>query len=280
VLRARVGASDMGTLTGPERSLAGTAAVVTGGGGLIGASISNVLARQGAQIVIIDTDETRAQQVAAGIVADGGDAVALKADIGDEADVTDAFAAIAELGVPLRVLVNCAAPITLALQETPAAEIVVSTWDEMIRIALRGTMLCCRSALQRMVDNRCGAIVNISSVHAHAGDLALVAYPVAKAGIVALSRSIATQYGRAGIRCNVVSPGTIPPKGMSETDIERRVRHQAIDRTGVPNDIAQAVAYLATDASSFVTGQELIVDGGVLCHLPSFATGGHVQRAR
>ena len=65
---------------------------------------------------------------------------------------------------------------------------------------------------------------------------------------------------------------------MTEHDIERRVRHQAIGRAGVPNDIAQAVAYLATDASSFVTGQELIVDGGVLCHLPSFATGGHAQR--
>lgn len=278
--RARVGASEMGALTGSGRSLAGTAAVVTGGAGLIGASIANLLARQGAQIVIVDTDHTRAQQVAAGIVADGGDVVSLEADIGDEADVTDAFAAIDELGAPLQVLVNCAAPIALALQETPAAEITVSTWDEMIRIALRGTMLCCRSALQRMVDNRCGAIVNISSVHAHAGDLALVAYPVAKAGIVALSRSIATQYGRAGIRCNVVSPGTIPPEGMTQHDIERRVRHQAIGRAGVSNDIAEAVAYLATDASSFVTGQELIVDGGVLCHLPSFATGGHVQRAR
>ena len=113
----------MGALTGPGRSLAGTAAVVTGGAGLIGASIANLLARQGAQIVIVDTDHTRAQQVAAGIVGDGGDVVSLEADIGDEADVTDAFAAIDELGAPLQVLVNCAAPIALALQETPAAEI-------------------------------------------------------------------------------------------------------------------------------------------------------------
>jgi NAD(P)-dependent dehydrogenase (short-subunit alcohol dehydrogenase family) len=269
----------MGALVGPEFSLAGTAAVVTGGAGLIGTSIATVLARRGAQIVIIDTDRQRAQHVAADIEADGGVAVALQADAGNEAEVENAFAALDRLDCPLRVLVNCAAPVTLALQEVPAAEIAVSIWDEMIRIVLRGTMLCCRAALQRMVGNGGGAIVNISSVHAHAGDLALVAYPVAKAGIVALSRSIATQYGRAGVRCNVVSPGTIPPEAMAQQDIARRVQHQAIDRAGLPNDIAQAVAYLATDGASFVTGQELIVDGGVLCHLPSFATGGHVQRS-
>jgi NAD(P)-dependent dehydrogenase (short-subunit alcohol dehydrogenase family) len=275
----RTGAADMDALKGTERGLAGTAAVVTGGAGLIGASISAVLARHGAEIVIVDANRERALCVAADIEAAGGAAVAVEADVGNETDVENAFDAVDRLGVPLRVLVNCAAPVALALQESPAAAIAVSVWDEMIRIALRGTMLCCRSALQRMVGNHRGAIVNISSVHAHAGDLALVAYPVAKAGIVALSRSVATQYGRAGIRCNVVSPGTIPPEGMTDQDIERRVRHQAIDRPGVPNDIAQAVAYLATDASSFVTGQELIVDGGMLCHLPSFATGGHVQHS-
>jgi NAD(P)-dependent dehydrogenase (short-subunit alcohol dehydrogenase family) len=268
----------MGALTDPEHSLAGTAAVVTGGAGLIGAGIATVLARYGARIVIVDTDADRARTVVNYIEANGGIALALEADVGDEADVANAFDAVDRLDVPLRVLVNCAAPVTLALQEAPAAEIAVPVWDEMIRIALRGTMLCCRAALRRIVDHGCGAIVNISSVHAHAGDLALVAYPVAKAGIVALSRSIATQYGRAGVRCNVVSPGTIPPETMAHHDIARRVQHQAIDRAGLPDDIAQAVAYLATDVASFVTGQELIVDGGVLCHLPSFATGGNVQR--
>jgi NAD(P)-dependent dehydrogenase (short-subunit alcohol dehydrogenase family) len=270
----------MGALTRAESSLAGTAAVVTGGAGLIGAGVATVLARHGALVVIVDTEQDRAQAVVGHIAASGGVALALEADVGDEADVANAFDTVDRLHVPLQVLVNCAAPLTLALREVPAAEIAVPMWDEMIRIVLRGTMLCCRAALQRMVDNGSGAIVNISSVHAHAGDLALVAYPVAKAGILALSRSIATQYGRAGVRCNVVSPGTIPPETMAQHDIARRVQHQAIDRAGLPDDIAQAVGYLATDAASFVTGQELIVDGGVLCHLPSFATGGHVQRSR
>jgi NAD(P)-dependent dehydrogenase (short-subunit alcohol dehydrogenase family) len=173
--------------------------------------------------------------------------------------------------------VNCAAPVALALREQPAERLQVATWDEMIRVALRGTMLCCRAALRRMVPAGGGCIVNISSIHAYAGDLALVAYPVAKAGIIALTRAIATQYGRAGVRCNAVCPGTIPPPGLPAADLVRRLRHQAIERPGDPDDIAQAVAYLAGPAASFITGQALVVDGGVLCHLPSYADGGHVQ---
>ena len=101
-------------------------------------------------------------------------------------------------------------------------------------------MLCSRAALRRMVLAG-GCIVNISSIHAYAGDLALVAYPVAKAGIIALTRAIATQYGRAGVRCNAVCPGTIPPPDLSAADLARRLRHQAIERPGDPDDIAQAV---------------------------------------
>jgi NAD(P)-dependent dehydrogenase (short-subunit alcohol dehydrogenase family) len=159
----------MGALTGPEHGLAGTAAVVNGGAGLIGAGIATVLARYGARMVIVDTDAGRARTVVSHIESNDGVALALEADVGDEADVANAFDAVDRLDVPLRVLVNCAAPVTLALQELPAAELAVPVWDEMIRIVLRGTMLCCRAALQRMVDNGCGAIVNISSVHAHAG---------------------------------------------------------------------------------------------------------------
>jgi NAD(P)-dependent dehydrogenase (short-subunit alcohol dehydrogenase family) len=180
-------------------------------------------------------------------------------------------------GPGVGVLVNSAAPVALALRERPADRLEVATWDEMLRVALRGTMLCSRAALGRMVPAGDGAIVNISSIHAYAGDLALVAYPVAKAGIIALTRAIATQYGRSGVRCNVVCPGTIPPPDLSPADLARRLRHQAIGRPGDPDDIAQAVAYLAGPAASFITGQALVVDGGVLCHLPSFADGGHVQ---
>jgi NAD(P)-dependent dehydrogenase (short-subunit alcohol dehydrogenase family) len=260
-----------------DYDLDGRVAVVTGGAGLIGAGIAAVLAQRGARVLILDLDERRAQAVARGISAAGGVAAAVAADVGDETDVERAFARADVLGAPVGVLVNCAAPVALALREQPAERLSVATWDEMIRVALGGTMLCCRAALRRMVPAGGGCIVNISSIHASAGDLALVAYPVAKAGIIALTRAIATQYGRAGVRCNAVCPGTIPPPDLPAPDLARRLRHQAIGRPGDPDDIAQAVAYLAGPAASFITGQALVVDGGVLCHLPSFADGGHVQ---
>jgi NAD(P)-dependent dehydrogenase (short-subunit alcohol dehydrogenase family) len=260
-----------------DYDLDGRVAVVTGGAGLIGAGIAVVLAQRGARVLVVDVDERRAAAVARGICEGGGVAAAVAADVGDEAAVERAFDHADALGGPVGVLVNCAAPVALALREQPADRLRVATWDEMLRVALRGTMLCSRAALGRMVPAGDGAIVNISSIHAYAGDLALVAYPVAKAGIIALTRAIATQYGRSGVRCNVVCPGTIPPPDLSPADLARRLRHQAIGRPGDPDDIAQAVAYLAGPAASFITGQALVVDGGVLCHLPSFADGGHVQ---
>jgi NAD(P)-dependent dehydrogenase (short-subunit alcohol dehydrogenase family) len=269
-----------------DYDLDGRVAVVTGGAGLIGAGIAAVLAQRGARVLVVDLDERRAEAVARGICEAGGLAAAVAADVGDEAAVERAFAHADALGTGspgsagstgVGVLVNCAAPVALALRERPADRLEVATWDEMLRVALRGTMLCSRAALARMVPAGGGAIVNISSIHAYAGDLALVAYPVAKAGIIALTRAIATQYGRSGIRCNAVCPGTIPPPGLPAADLARRLRHQAIERPGDPDDVAQAVAYLAGPAASFITGQALVVDGGVLCHLPSFADGGHIQ---
>jgi NAD(P)-dependent dehydrogenase (short-subunit alcohol dehydrogenase family) len=260
-----------------DQELDGRVAVVTGGAGLIGAGIAAVLAQRGARVLVVDLDEPRAQAVAEGIREAGGVAAAVAADVGDEAAVERAFAHADALGGPAGILVNCAAPVALALRERPADRLEVATWDEMLRVALRGAMLCSRAALRRMVPAGGGAIVNISSIHAYAGDLALVAYPVAKAGLIALTRAVATQYGRSGVRCNAVCPGTIPPPGLPAADLARRLRQQAIERPGDPDDIAQAVAYLAGPAASFITGQALVVDGGVLCHLPSFADGGHVQ---
>ena len=263
-----------------DYDLDGRVAVVTGGAGHIGAGLAAVLAQRGARVLVVDLDQRRAEAVARGICEAGGVAAAVAADVGDEAGVERAFARADALGAGSAgagVLVNCAAPVALALREQPADRLEVATWDEMLRVALRATMLCCRAALRRMVPAGGGAIVNISSIHAYAGDLALVAYPVAKAGIIALTRAVATQYGRAGVRCNAVCPGTIPPPDLPTADLARRLRHQVIERPGDPDDVAQAVAFLAGPAASFITGQALVVDGGVLCHLPSYADGGHVQ---
>jgi NAD(P)-dependent dehydrogenase (short-subunit alcohol dehydrogenase family) len=251
-------------------------AVVTGGGGLIGSAVAALLANYGARVAVVDIVAHRAEAVAREIAAADADAIPFTADIADEHAVAELFQEIEARFAGVDALVNCAAPLGLVREERPLAELSVPVWDDMMRIAVRGTMLCSRAALQLMIAAGSGSIVNVSSIHAFAGDTSLVAYPAAKAAIVALTRSTATQYGRHGVRCNVVCPGTIPPSDTDASVIERRVRHQAIGRPGVPRDVADAVAFLVSDESSFITGQALTVDGGVLMHLPSYAEGGNV----
>jgi NAD(P)-dependent dehydrogenase (short-subunit alcohol dehydrogenase family) len=122
-----------------------------------------------------------------------------------------------------------------------------------------------------MAERGGGSIVNIASTHAHGGDPELTAYPTAKAGLLGLTRTIATQYGAAGIRCNTVTLGTYLAASAPAEWRASKIRHQLLARSGEPADAANAVAFLASPASSFVTGADLAVDGGVLAHLPSYA---------
>lgn len=253
-----------------------TTAVIVGGGGHIGSAAAKFLARLGVRVAVVDVAADKAKAVTWEITVAGGDARACAADVSDESAVESTFAELAsELG-HVDALVNCAAPLHLLREERPVADMPVAIWDEILAITLRGTMLCTRQVLPLMTAQGHGAIVNVSSIHADAGDTGMVAYPAAKAAVVALSRSVATQYGRDGVRCNVVSPGAVPAPGTAPTDIAGRLRHQAIARVGQAEDIAYAIAFLLSDQAAFITGQVLTVDGGVLMHLPSFADGGNV----
>jgi NAD(P)-dependent dehydrogenase (short-subunit alcohol dehydrogenase family) len=250
--------------------LDGKVAVVTGGGGLIGSAVAALLAQQGAAVAIVDIAAEPAAAVAEGIASSGASAVPFAADVADTDAVDLLFADLAARFQQIHIHVNCAAPLGLVPDERPLADLSLDVWDEMMRVALRGTMLCSRAAIPLLRDAGGGSIVNVSSIHALAGDSAVSAYPAAKAGIVALTRSIATQYGHHKVRCNVVCPGTIPSPTTSQSDVARRVRHQVIDRAGTPADVANAVVFLASDEASFITG-------GVLIHLPSYADGGNMQ---
>jgi NAD(P)-dependent dehydrogenase (short-subunit alcohol dehydrogenase family) len=255
--------------------LDGRVAVVTGGGGLIGSAIAELLAAQGAHVAVVDIDGDRAEAVAKSIVRGGMQASPFIGNVADETSVNALFGEIEESFDRIDALVNGAAPLRLVAGERPVAELHLDDWDAILQGTLRASLLCTRAALGLMTKS--GSIVNISSIHAFAGDTTLVAYPAAKAALGALTRTVATQYGRKGIRCNAVCPGTIPPPGLAATEIERRVRHQAIGREGTPRDVANAVLFLLSDESSFITGQTLTVDGGVLIHLPSYAEGGNVK---
>lgn len=261
-------------------ALEGLVAVVTGGAGHLGAPMTATLARQGAAVVVADLDGERAAAHADALAADGLAALGVALDVADEASVAAAFTATTERFGGVDVLVNNAAPSPIIRQDAPVGRLDLEVWDAMQSVVVRGALLCTQAALPSMIDRGGGSIVNVASIHAHAADADLTAYPVAKAALLGVTRAVATQYGRAGVRCNSVTLGTIPFPAMSEEARRNKIRHQLLDRAGDPQDVANLVAFLASPASGFTTGTDVRADGGVLAHLPSYADGGTFQLVR
>jgi NAD(P)-dependent dehydrogenase (short-subunit alcohol dehydrogenase family) len=175
----------------------------------------------------------------------------------------------------LDILHNNAAAMHLLREDGDALSTDLAIWDAMLDINLRGQLLVMRAVLPQMLEQQSGSIVNTSSVTGLAGDLLLTAYGASKAAVLHLTKSVATQYGRRGIRCNAVVPGLIrvtrPGGGLPEEALRQHVRQQLLDLVGEPEDIARAVAFLASDEARFITGQALVVDGGLTTHISSYA---------
>jgi NAD(P)-dependent dehydrogenase (short-subunit alcohol dehydrogenase family) len=249
--------------------LAGLVAVVTGGAGHLGAAVTATMARQGAKVVVADLDGRRAADHAAALAKDGLESLAVEVDVASDSSVAAAFAAVTGCFGGVDVLVNNAAPMRFVARDAPVLEVDLGTWDAVQDVVVRGALLCCRHALPLLVQRGGGSIVNVGSIHAHSGDPDLTAYPVAKAALLGLTRQVATQYGRFGVRCNSVSLGMIPYPAMSAAARQARMGRQLIQREGRPADAASLVAFLAGPASAFITGADVVADGGVLAHLPS-----------
>ncbi|MFO1067044.1 MAG: SDR family oxidoreductase [Geminicoccaceae bacterium] len=240
--------------------------LITGGGRGIGRATVLRLAREGASVAVIDRDAEPAEAIVAEIKAMGRNGVALTGDIVDP-DAGPRFVAAAEAALgPLDVLVNNAAHTTKAtLDATEPHE-----WDAEMAVTLRAAWLMAKAALPGMVARGKGAIVNIASVN---GLMVFgnPAYSAAKAGMISLTQSIAIEYGPKGVRCNAVSPGTIKTDHPSWQDRMRRdpnvfetlAKWYAVGRIGRPDDIANCVAFLASDDAAFVNGSNLIADGGL-----------------
>ena len=252
--------------------LTGRVAVVTGGASGIGAATVEALAARGAHVAVADLRVDDAEAVAARD-RDAGSAFAVKLDVRDERSVEAAVATVvSELG-RVDVLVNSAALTDPAHQarDGGVATAELDVWEQTFAVDLHGLMLVCKHALPSMIASGRGAIVNISSNSSLAGDMGLAAYASAKAGVNSLTRSIATSYGKQGIRCNAVSPGGI--KGPSfRTIIPQDVqdvmeRNCLLPTLGEPEDVAAVIAFLASDEARFITGQVLRVDGGMLSQL-------------
>lgn len=260
--------------------LDGLVAVVTGGAGHLGSVMTETMARQAARIAVADINGERAAAHADALAREGLDAIGLTVDVASAESVTEGFGAVVDRFGGIDVLVNNAAPSPLIRQDAPAGDLDLAIWDALQAVVVRGALLCAQAALPSMIERGGGSIINIASIHGHSGDPDLTAYPVAKAALVGLTRTLATQYGRSGVRCNSITVGTIPFPAMAAEARQNKVRHQLLAREGRPEDVANMVAFLASPASGFTTGTDLRTDGGVLAHLPSYADGGTFELMR
>jgi len=257
--------------------LAGRVAIVTGGGSGIGRASALALAREGAAVVVADLSEERARLVAAEIASAGGRAHAQAADVADEASVVAMIDAAQMQFGGLDILHNNAAATDWSVLggDGELAELELAIWERTLAVNLRGVLLGCKHAIPRLLARGGGAIVNTSSASGQTGDLVRTAYGVSKAGVDGLTRYVATQYGKRGIRCNAIAPGVIETPALRQNVPPEQValfeRHHLTPRLGTPEDIASAVVFLASDDAAFITGQILSVDGGLLAHHPTVA---------
>jgi NAD(P)-dependent dehydrogenase (short-subunit alcohol dehydrogenase family) len=255
----------------------GKVSIITGAASGIGRVTALTLAREGAKVVIADIDLEGGRRVADEIVAGGGEALAVKVDVGSEASVIALVEVVMDTFGALHVLHNNAAITSPAHQRRDGnlLELDVEVWDETMRIDLRGPMLGCKHAIPHMIESGGGSIVNTTSNSALAGDLTLNAYAAAKGGLNTLTLSVATAFGKQGIRCNAVSPAHIESPSLAAVvpaEVVEMLRSQCLTPgLGSPQDVANMVLFLASEEAAFITGQILRVDGGALSHLAHVA---------
>jgi len=254
--------------------LEGRGAIVTGGGRGIGLACARLIAERGGSVVLLGHDRAMVESAAAELRDDGLKATAVVADIRAEAEVEIAIAEAATTLGSIDILVNNA-----AIQPYGTVASMNSTeWDEVLGVNLRGTYLACHHALPHMVRRGRGSIVNIASVQALANQARVAAYATSKGGMMALTRSIAIDFGRAGIRANAVCPGCIDAPmthfsaretapGREEEAMRQWGNSQPLGRVGKPEEVAEVVAFLASDRASFCSGAEFKVDGGLMASL-------------
>jgi NAD(P)-dependent dehydrogenase (short-subunit alcohol dehydrogenase family) len=255
--------------------LDGKVAIVTGAGSGIGRATAMRMASEGASVVVADINVDTAKETVTSIESAGGQAVAQWVDIGDEAAIEAmAQAAIDSFG-RLDCIHNNAANVTVVPRDLDVAGMDVEVWDATMNVNLRGTMLGCKHALPHMLAAGGGAIVTTSSTSGQFGDLSRVAYGVSKAGIDSLTRYVATLYGKQGIRCNAVAPGVVKTPSLTANvpadQIALFERNHLTPDMGEPENIADVVAFLLSDAAAYITGQVVNVDGGLTCHTPLYS---------
>ena len=247
--------------SGGCRRLEGRVAVVTGGAGGIGKATVRRLAAEGATVVIIDS---AAAAVESGVAELGDAGIRVQGhaiDVGDEAQVTRTMAAIDSQHGRLDILV-CGAGVRPV---APVLETSMADWDLSLRVNMTGVFLCAREAARAMVRQGRGSIVVISSINGLRGVSTMIGYNASKSGAIGIVNTMAAELGPLGVRVNAIAPAQIETPMIAEQVGELRRKRQEripLGRYGKPHEIADAIAYLASDDASFVNGHTLCVDGG------------------
>lgn len=248
--------------------LRGKTALVTGAAQGIGRGIVECLIAQGAGVTIADIDATKGQQLAAQLHDAGHDVIFVQTDITLEDQIIQAVQAHLQHFGGLDILVNNAG----RNQHFDASTMTVDEWETAMNLNLRGAWLCAKHALPIMVSQQAGVIINIASVHATMTFYNFFPYNVAKAGLLGLTRSLALDWGHENIRAVTVSPGYVRTAPLvnaldahddPEAEEQRIKNLHPLKRIGEPTDIGNLVAFLASDNAQYITGTEIIIDGGI-----------------
>lgn len=255
--------------------LANKVAIVTGASAGIGLATARVLAQRGATVILTGTRVVNVEPGAAAIRAQGGRAEAMALDLAEEASIIALIDAVIARHGRIDILHNNAADLSVTRRDGDIEQMDAGVWDRVFNVNVRGTMLMCKYTLPHMVKQRSGSIINTASALGMAGATVQAAYGASKAAEIQMCRSIATSHGKFGIRCNAVVPGIVlteaarnnlPPPLFPIQESENLVPY-----LGAAEDIAHAVAFLASDESRYITGQALVADGGSSAHIAGYA---------
>jgi len=243
-------------------NLSDKVAIVTGGGRGIGRAIALKLAEVGATVVVSDILEGEAEAVAGEIKSAGGKSLACPADVSSAADVTRLVEATIKACGRVDILVNNAG----VARDQLLLRMSEEDWDRVLDVDLKSVFLCTKAVLRHMLKKRWGRIISLSSIAGLAGNPGQANYSSAKAGIIGFTRTVAMEVGSHSVTVNAIAPGFI------ETDMTKKIKeeqrqqikeHIPLDRFGTPRDVAEAVAFLASEEAGYITGQVLSVNGGM-----------------